>query len=95
MITVDVPDTVWATDATEAWARQERRCAVFVLVDHASNEAWYDAARRIDRFAAADLLREVAPSASARSPPRSRSATTAAPASAPTTRWLIEKSRRS
>jgi putative transposase len=30
-----------------------------VIVDHASNEVWYDAARRIDRFAAADLLREV------------------------------------
>jgi putative transposase len=32
---------------------------VFVIVDHASNEVWYDAARRMDRFAAADLLREV------------------------------------
>jgi putative transposase len=32
---------------------------VFVLVDHASNEVWYDAARRMDRFDAADLLREV------------------------------------
>ena len=32
---------------------------MFVLVDHASNEVWYDAARRMDRFAAADLLREV------------------------------------
>jgi transposase InsO family protein len=58
-ITVEVPDTLWATDATEAWTRQEGRCAVFVLVDHASNEVWYDAARRMDRFAAADLLREV------------------------------------
>jgi putative transposase len=29
-----------------------------VLVDHASNEVWYDAARRMDRFYAADLLRE-------------------------------------
>jgi hypothetical protein len=29
-----------------------------VLVDHASNEVWYDAARRMDRFDAADLLRE-------------------------------------
>jgi putative transposase len=58
-ITVSVPDTLWATDATEAWTRQEGRCAVFVLVDHASNEVWYDAARRIDRFAAAELLREV------------------------------------
>jgi putative transposase len=58
-ITVTVPDTLWATDATEAWRRAEGRCAVFVLVDHASNEVWYDAARRIDRFAAADLLREV------------------------------------
>jgi putative transposase len=57
-ITVDVPDTLWATDATEAWTR-EGRCAVFVLVDHASNEVWYDAARRMDRFAASDLLREV------------------------------------
>jgi putative transposase len=58
-ITVTVPDTLWATDATEAWRRAEGRCAVFVLVDHASNEVWYDAARRIDRFAAADLLRQV------------------------------------
>jgi hypothetical protein len=58
-ITVDVPDTLWATDATEAWTRQEGRCAVFVIVDHASNEVWYDAAKRMDRFAAADLLREV------------------------------------
>ena len=58
-ITVEVPDTLWATDATEAWTRREGRCAVFVLVDHASNEVWYDAARRMDRFAAADLLREV------------------------------------
>ena len=32
---------------------------MFVIVDHASNEVWYDAARRMDRFAAADLLREV------------------------------------
>jgi transposase InsO family protein len=32
---------------------------VFVVVDHASNEVWYDAVRRMDRFAAADLLREV------------------------------------
>jgi putative transposase len=58
-ITVEVPDTLWATDATEAWTRSEGRCAVFVIVDHASNEVWYDAARRMDRFAAADLLREV------------------------------------
>lgn len=58
-ITVAVPDTLWATDATEAWTRQEGRCAVFVIVDHASGEVWYDAARRMDRFAAADLLREV------------------------------------
>jgi len=58
-ITVSVPDTLWATDATEAWTRLEGRCAVFVIIDHASNEAWYDAAKRMDRFAAADLLREV------------------------------------
>jgi putative transposase len=58
-ITVEVPDTLWATDATEAWTRQEGRCALFVIVDHASNEVWYDAAPRMDRFAAADLLREV------------------------------------
>lgn len=58
-ITVDVPDTLWATDATEACTRGDGRCAVFVIVDHASNEVWYDAARRMDRFAAADLLREV------------------------------------
>ena len=38
---------------------QEGRCAVFVIVDHASGEVWFDAAARMDRFAAADLLREV------------------------------------
>jgi transposase InsO family protein len=58
-ITVAVPDTLWATDATEAWTRQEGRCAVFVIIDPASTEAWYDAAKRMDRFAAADLLRQV------------------------------------
>ncbi len=58
-ITVTVPDTLWATDATEGWTEQEGRCAVFVIVDHASNEVWFDAAKRMDRFAAADLLREV------------------------------------
>jgi putative transposase len=32
---------------------------VFVIVDHASGELWLDAAPRMDRWAAADLLREV------------------------------------
>jgi putative transposase len=58
-ITVEVPDTLWATDATEGWTVQDGRCAVFVIVDHASGEVCFDAAARIDRFAAADLLREV------------------------------------
>ncbi len=57
-ITVAVPDTLWATDATEAWSA-EGRSAVFAIIDHASGEAWCDAALRMDRFAAADLLREV------------------------------------
>ncbi|MGP0100510.1 MAG: DDE-type integrase/transposase/recombinase [Solirubrobacteraceae bacterium] len=57
-ITVSVPDTLWATDATEGWT-EEGRCAVFVMIDHASGEAWADAGLRMDRFAAADLLREV------------------------------------
>ena len=57
-ITVSVPDTLWATDATEGWT-EEGRCAVFVMVDHGSGEAWADAGLRMDRFAAADLLREV------------------------------------
>lgn len=57
-ITVEVPDTLWATDATEAWSG-EGRSAVFAIIDHASGEAWADAALRMDRFAAADLLREV------------------------------------
>lgn len=57
-ITVEVPDTLWATDPTEAWTRLEGRCAVFAIIDHASGEAWVDAAERMDRFAAADLLRE-------------------------------------
>lgn len=58
-ITVTVPDTLWATDATEAHTRKEGRCAVFAIVDHASGEAWVDASARMDRWAAADLLREV------------------------------------
>jgi transposase InsO family protein len=57
-ITVAVPDTLWATDATEAWTAQDGRCAVFAIIDHASGEAWLDAAPRMDRWAAADLLRE-------------------------------------
>jgi hypothetical protein len=32
---------------------------VFAIVDHASGEVWVDASRRMDRLAAADLLREV------------------------------------
>jgi len=58
-ITVSVPDTLWATDATEGWTAQDGRCAVFVIIDHASGELWFDAAPRMDRWAAADLLREV------------------------------------
>jgi putative transposase len=57
-ITTDVPDELWATDPTEAWTRRDGRCAVFALVDHCTGEAWIDAAPRMDRFAAADLLRE-------------------------------------
>jgi putative transposase len=57
-IAVAVPDTLWATDPTEAFTDRDGRCAVFALVDHATNEAWVDAAPRMDRFAAADLLRE-------------------------------------
>jgi transposase InsO family protein len=58
-ITVTVPDTLWATDVTEGWSVRDGRCAVFAVVDHASGEAWVDAAPRMDRWAAADLLREV------------------------------------
>jgi putative transposase len=58
-ITVTMPDTLWATDATEAHTRADGRCAVFAIVDHASGEAWVDASARMDRWAAADLLREV------------------------------------
>ena len=57
-ITTDTPDELWATDPTEAWTRQDGRCAVFAIVDHCTGEAWVDAAPRMDRFAAADLLRE-------------------------------------
>jgi transposase InsO family protein len=58
-ITVAAPDVLWATDATEAWSEIDGRCAVFVIVDHGSGELFFDAAARMDRFAAADLLREV------------------------------------
>jgi len=56
---VDRPDLLWATDATEGWSERDGRCAVFVIVDHGSGELFFDAAERMDRFAAADLLREV------------------------------------
>ena len=58
-ITVETPDTLWATDATEGWSERDGRCAVFVIVDHGTGELFFDAAHRMDRFAAADLLREV------------------------------------
>jgi len=58
-ITVAVPDSLWATDATEGHTRQQGRCAVFAIIDHASGEAFTDVSERMDRFAAADLLREV------------------------------------
>lgn len=57
-ITVTIPDTLWATDATEGWSA-EGRLAVFAIIDHASGEVWTDASLRMDRWAAADLLREV------------------------------------
>ena len=57
-IATDAPDELWATDPTQAWTRQDGRRAVFAIVDHCTGEAWVDAAPRMDRFAAADLLRE-------------------------------------
>jgi putative transposase len=57
-ITVSVPDTLWATDATEGWSA-EGRSAIFAIIDHASGEVFTDASPRMDRWAAADLLREV------------------------------------
>jgi putative transposase len=57
-ITTDTPDELWATDPTESWTRLGGRCAVFAIVDHCTGEACVDAAARMDRWAAADLLRE-------------------------------------
>ncbi len=57
-ITVERPDTLWATDATEGWTDRDGRCAVFAVIDHATGEAWVEASPRMDRLAAADLLRE-------------------------------------
>lgn len=54
-----MPDALWATDATEGFSDVDGRCAVFVVIDHGSGEAWADAAAKMDRFAAPDLLREV------------------------------------
>ena len=48
---------MWATDATEGHS-DEGRSAVFAIIDHATGEAFCDASLRMDRFAAADLLRE-------------------------------------
>ena len=55
-ITVGVPDTLWATEGSSV---ADGRCAIFAIVDHASGEAWLDAAPRMDRWAEADLLCEV------------------------------------
>jgi putative transposase len=68
-ITTDTPDQLSATDPTEAWTRLDGRCAVFAIVDHCTGEAWVDAAPRIDRWAAADLLREAILTTSGRSRP--------------------------
>jgi len=57
-ITVERPDTLWATDATEGWTDRDGRCAIFAVIDHATGEAFVDASPRMDRLAAADLLRE-------------------------------------
>ena len=57
-ITVERPDTLWATDATEGQTDRDGRCAVFAVIDHATGEAWVEASPRMDRLAAADLLRE-------------------------------------
>jgi putative transposase len=57
-ITVSVPDTLWATDATESSTDSDGRCAVFAMIDPACGEVWVDATPRMDRWAAADLLRE-------------------------------------
>ncbi len=37
-ITVEVPDTLWATDATEGFTDRDGRCAVFCVVDHATGD---------------------------------------------------------
>jgi transposase InsO family protein len=57
-ITVAAPDTLWATDATEGWTDRDGRCAIFAVIDHATGEAWCEVSPRMDRLAAADLLRE-------------------------------------
>jgi transposase InsO family protein len=88
-ITVARPDTLWATDATEGFTDRDGRCAVFCVIDHATGEAWVEASERIDRLAAADLLREVTTERfarwSGRWPRGSRFAMTAGPASEATT----------
>ena len=45
-ITVERRTRCGATDATEGWSVRDGRCAVFVIVDHAPGEVWFDAARR-------------------------------------------------
>src|SRR3954470_20446178 len=57
-MTPEEPDELWATAPTGARPRHDGRCAVFAVVDHCTAEAWVDAAPRMDRWAAADLLRE-------------------------------------
>lgn len=46
-------------DTSTASAPSKTRSAMFAIIDHASGEAWVDASLRMDRWAVADLLREV------------------------------------
>jgi len=56
--TVERLDTLWAADATEGFTDRDGRCAVVCVIEHATGETWVDASPRMDRLAAADLLRQ-------------------------------------
>jgi len=88
-ITVTEPDTLWATDATEGWTDRDGRCAIFCVVDHATERP--SSTPRLGWIASppptccARRARSASARWSAPSPAVSRCATTAARAFAPIT----------
>lgn len=57
-IVPDAPNELWGTDATRVETTEEGWAWVFVAIDHHSLEPWADVAKKGDRFAALEPVRE-------------------------------------